>query len=179
MTNTVAMAVSAQQAHDWILNGSALLIDVREPGEFMEEHIPSALSLPLSRLGDGLKTLGAGGGRKIIFQCLSGKRSQVACNMARDLTAMETYSLEGGIEGWKKAALPVIAAAPGRISIFRQVQIAVGGLLLAFLALGAAGMFWGYCLAGFLGLALTFAGVTGWCGLAMALSFAPWNRPKT
>jgi hypothetical protein len=33
-----------------------------------------------------------------------------------------------------------------------------------------------YALSAFVGAGLTFAGATGWCGMAMLLKTMPWNR---
>lgn len=64
----------------------------------------------------------------------------------------------------------------GKISIFRQVQIIVGFLVALFVFLGVSGMPNLSIVAGVLGLALFFAGLTGWCGLALLLSKMPWNK---
>jgi hypothetical protein len=56
------------------------------------------------------------------------------------------------------------------------VQIAAGGLVLLGVVLGAIFAPGFYALSGFVGAGLLFAGLTGTCGLARLLSFAPWNR---
>jgi hypothetical protein len=58
----------------------------------------------------------------------------------------------------------------------RQVQIAAGlliltGLLLAWLVAPAF-----VALTAFVGLGLTFAGLSGFCGMARLLALMPWNR---
>ena len=58
----------------------------------------------------------------------------------------------------------------------RQVQIVAGSLVVIGVLLGllvAPGWF-GF--AAFVGAGLTFAGVTGFCGMARLLMLAPWNR---
>lgn len=84
--------------------------------------------------------------------------------------------LEGGVDAWEKAGLPV-ERTPGPLPMFRQIQIGAGGLVL----LGVVGsavwhpMFW---LSAFVGAGLVFAGITGHCGLAMLLARMPWNQKK-
>lgn len=170
------------QVSSWIKNGEAVLIDVREPDEFKSEHIPCAVSLPLAKLHDIFPDLQLPAGRKVIFQCHAGTRSGKACMAMAGLGSPDAfYSLDGGIAAWKNAGLPVItsgdsAKGPGTMSIFRQVQIIVGGLVALCVALGLAGLTAGFVIAGLLGGALFIAGITGWCGLAILLSRMPWNR---
>lgn len=172
--------VSPAQAILWLEAGEAVLIDVREPAEFAAEHIPYALSLPLGSLSGGLEKIKIPAGRKVIFQCLSGMRAGQACAMAGQAkNGCAVYNLEGGITGWKRAGHAVMASqdtAPARLSIFRQVQVIVGLLVLACVSIGLTGQPWGFVLAGIFGGALAFAGLSGWCGLALLLAKAPWNR---
>ena len=83
--------------------------------------------------------------------------------------------MDGGITAWKAAGLPVASSGKG-LSIFRQVQIIVGGLIAFLVVLGLTGLTVGFIIAGILGGALFFAGLTGWCGLAMLLRKMPWNK---
>ena len=88
----------------------------------------------------------------------------------------EAYILEGGIDAWKRAGLPVLTDRRQPLEIMRQVQIAAGGLVLLGVALGiwVAPAFLG--LSAFVGAGLVFAGVSGWCGMARLLALMPWNR---
>ncbi len=166
----------------------AILIDVREADEFRTEHIGQALSFPLSTLHNHMEHLDFPLGSKIAFQCLGGVRSNNACLVVESALAekYDIYNLEGGLNAWKKAGLPVVTSGTTQsstsnapscdISIFRQVQMIVGSLILFSILAGfivASGFF---ILAGIFGGMLAFAGYTGWCGLAMMLQRAPWNK---
>lgn len=168
----------------------AILVDVREADEFRAEHIGHALSFPLSTLHNHMELLDFPLGSKIVFQCLGGVRSNNACMMVEDALAekYDIYNLEGGFNAWKKAGLPIVSAsttssappttASCDMSIFRQVQMIVGSLVFFCILLGflvASGFF---ILAGIFGGMLAFAGYSGWCGLAMLLQRAPWNKAK-
>ena len=87
-------------------------------------------------------------------------------------------NIEGGIQAWKEQGLPVISAETksAGLSIMRQVQIIVGFLVLASVFVGFSGVTNAFILAGIFGGALMFAGLTGWCGLAMLLAKMPWNK---
>ncbi len=167
--------VTPREARDWIAAGEAVLIDVREPDEFRGEHIASALSLPLSEVGNLTRLLSVPAGRKVIFQCLKGGRGQQACErLSRGEHSV--FNLEGGISAWKAQGLPVVGAAAPRLTIFRQVQIAVGCLVLLSVLAGFLISPVGFAVAGFFGAALCFAGISGWCGMAKLLNRMPWNR---
>ena len=89
----------------------------------------------------------------------------------------ETYILDGGIDAWKKAGLPVTLDRSQPIDIMRQVQIArrqpgaCSGVVLGTLV--APGF---YALSAFVGAGLLFAGISGFCGMARLLALMPWNR---
>ena len=88
----------------------------------------------------------------------------------------ETYILDGGIDAWKKAGLPVALDRKQPIEIMRQVQIAAGSLVLIGVLLGVFVAPGFYILSGFVGAGLLFAGVTGFCGMANILALMPWNK---
>ncbi|WP_132591062.1 rhodanese-like domain-containing protein [Rhizobium sp. BK068] len=156
----------------------AVLIDVREPEEFRSEHIASALSLPLSEVRNLTRVLSVPAGCKVVFQCLKGGRGQQACERlaAEGGSRYQVFNLEGGIAAWKAEGLPVVGVTAPRLTIFRQVQIAVGFLVLLSVLAGFFLTPAGFVVAGLFGAALAFAGISGWCGMAILLNRMPWNR---
>lgn len=78
-----------------------LLLDVREPQEYEQAHIPGARLLPLGQLETRLKDLPEH--RDIIFACRSGARSRVAAHMAVEKMPrhQSIFNLEGGILAWQ------------------------------------------------------------------------------
>ena len=174
----MAQNITAEQAKEWLSGGQAVLVDVREPDEFKEKHIPYAQSIPLSLLQTGDVSLDFPGDQKVIMQCLKGKRGETSCAILekRDIKN-EIYNIEGGIESWIASGLPVVGGARKTgISIFRQVQIVMGSLICLLVVLGMNGFGPGLFLAAIFSAALAIAGVTGWCGLAILLSKMPWNK---
>ena len=175
MTSTVTV----NDAINLLKNGEAVLIDVREPDEFKAEHIAYALSLPLSNIEDGFKLLNLPDSKTILFQCLKGGRGQKACERIQGLGECKNkiVNIEGGLEAWKAEGFPVIGSnSTSKIPIIRQVQLIVGFLITICVVLGFLGLSVAFVLAGIFGAALFFAGLTGWCGLAMLLSHMPWNK---
>lgn len=172
--------ISIIDAEAMIKDGKAVLIDVREPDEFKGEHISYAMSVPLSSLEDGFQMLNISEDTAIIFQCLKGSRSKMACDRIKGLNSCNNkiFNFDGGIEAWKEKGFSVIGAPlpSSKLSIFRQVQIIVGFLVAACVLMGFLGLKPAFVVAGVLGAALFTAGLTGWCGLAMILVKMPWNK---
>jgi rhodanese-related sulfurtransferase len=165
--------ISPERAADLIRAG-AMLVDIREDDEFAREHIPGARHHALSRI-EGHAPARSGG--VLIFHCRSGARTKgSAARLAAAAPQCETYILDGGLDAWKKAGLPVALDRSQPIDIMRQVQIAAGSLVLAGVALGAMVAPGFYVLSGFVGAGLLFAGVSGFCGMARLLAVMPWNR---
>lgn len=166
--------ITAARAADLVKNG-AVLIDIREADEYAREHIPGARHHPLSRLDK--KTLERPSNGVVVFHCRSGARTQSnAARLASAAQNCEAYALEGGLNAWKKAGLPIALDRRQPIDIMRQVQIVAGSLVLLGAGLGffVAPVF--YALSAFVGAGLLFAGLTGFCGMATVLGWMPWNR---
>lgn len=162
--------VSPEKARELIVGG-AKLIDIREADEHAREHILVAQNVPLSRLD----RLDVGSAPEVIYHCRSGNRT--AANGARLAQAADrpAYVLEGGIDAWRKAGLPVAVDRRQPLELMRQVQLAAGALVLLGVLLGflVAPAFFG--VSAFVGVGLMTAGATGWCGMARLLARMPWN----
>ncbi len=154
--------------------GEAVLIDVRESDEHAREHVLGARLAPLSAID--AHDFDRDHGKAAVFCCRSGMRTQANATKLLARGFSEAYYLEGGLEAWKAAGLPVHANRKAPLEIMRQVQIAAGSLVLLGVALGVLVHPGFYALAAFVGAGLTFAGATGWCGMAMLLKTMPWNR---
>ena len=98
--------IGPAQLNAMLEDGKALLIDVREAGEFMAGHISGAVNMPLSDFSPS--NIPDPEGRMVVLQCAGGKRSAQAldrCAQAR--SAIDTH-LAGGIAAWKDAGFPVV-----------------------------------------------------------------------
>jgi rhodanese-related sulfurtransferase len=169
-------AITPDAAARLLRDGSATLVDVREPDEHARERIPGARNLPLSRLEEIEQVVPPG--RPVLFHCRSGARTRDnAARLAAKAGLRAAYVVEGGLDAWKRAGLPVTEDRRQPLELMRQVQIAAGSMVVLSILLGALVSPWFYGLAGFVGAGLVFAGVTGTCGLARVLRLMPWNRP--
>ena len=82
-----------------------LLIDVRQPGEFAEGHIPGAQLLPLPEIENRMQELDSE--KNLILYCRTGGRSAVAAALIKDAGPRQgvLYNLVGGIAGWEGKGL--------------------------------------------------------------------------
>ena len=98
--------INPAQARNLVAKG-AILIDIREADEHAREKIPGAQNLPSSKFDEA--DLAAHQGKQVIFHCKSGARTQAnASRIASKLNGTcEAFIVEGGIDAWRKAGLPV------------------------------------------------------------------------
>ncbi len=171
-TSMSLKSISPQAVRELVDHGG-ILVDIRATGEYAREHIAAARHIPMERLNkDALAIAGA---TAVIFHCRSGIRTRMNAQ-ALSACAPDAYVLEGGLNAWKKAGLPVESDASQPIELQRQVQIAAGSVVLLGAVLGATVSPWFHALSGFVGAGLIFAGISGFCGLAHVLMKMPWNR---
>lgn len=102
-----AGGISAAQATLKINREEALVVDVREAGEWNQGHIPNARHLPLGQLEKRLHEIEKFKERPVIAVCASGNRSANACKMLKKAGFTQVFNLNGGMPGWTEAGLPV------------------------------------------------------------------------
>lgn len=85
---------------------TAIILDVRTPGEYKEEHLAGAQQLDFlnSEVFDaGIKLLDKS--HTYYVYCRSGKRSHHAC-MKMKKQGFKVFDMEGGILNWKRLGMP-------------------------------------------------------------------------
>lgn len=167
--------IDSKTLKKWLENGEALVVDVREPAEHEAEKISGANLVPLATVCK--KTLPQCLDKKLVIHCRSGKRSQAACEkLLSEDPNLEIYNLEGGISAWVASGLEVKNSGKFFLPLDRQVQLTIGlgvfiGSLLGYLVSPKF-----FLLSGFFGAGLIFAGLSGYCGLAIFMAKMPWNK---
>ncbi len=91
--------VSPDQVAAWRDTGEAVIVDVREPDEWREAHIPGAILMPLSTFDPA--ALPDPGPKHLVFHCRSGQR----CGMAARKAVAGGYKgvierMHGGFLAW-------------------------------------------------------------------------------
>ena len=85
----------------------ALVLDVRETGEWSTGHIAGARHITLAQLDKHLSELDKFKGKPIIVVCATGNRSSSACGQLKKHGFDKVYSLGGGVSSWREANLPL------------------------------------------------------------------------
>jgi rhodanese-related sulfurtransferase len=159
-----------------LLEEGAMLVDIREADEHAREKIAGARPMPLSKLDEA--DLAVHEGKPVLFHCKSGARTLANAPrlVGKAGDACEAYIVEGGLDAWKRAGLPVVTDRRQPIELQRQVQIAAGSLAFFGTLLGLLISPWFFAVPLFVGGGLMNAGITGFCGMARLLVYMPWNR---
>jgi rhodanese-related sulfurtransferase len=159
-----------------LIDAGAILVDIREADEHARERIPGAHHLALSCLDEA--DLAVHQGKPVIFHCRSGARTRTNADLlaGRAGGRCEAYVIEGGLDAWRQAGLPVAINRRAPLELQRQVQIGAGSLAFVGTLLGLTVSPWFFGVPLFVGGGLMVAGITGFCGMAKLLMHAPWNR---
>jgi len=171
-TTTTPARLSPHDLADQLAARDVTVIDVREPMELASGHITGSLNIPLSRITQADLPSGP-----LVLVCQSGNRSSKGLSQLLQQGHPHPVSdLLGGLPAWQQAGFPLRKLKGAPLPLMRQVQIVAGSLVLLGVILSqtvAPGWIW---LSGFVGAGLTFAGITGFCGMARLLAVLPWNR---
>jgi len=93
----------AETVAQWLEDGEALLVDVRETSEYEQEHIPGSMLVPLSVLdADTFPRIAI---KKLILHCAIGKRSAAAAKQLIKAGHVPPINLKGGLKAWREAGL--------------------------------------------------------------------------
>lgn len=97
--------VPPETVSQWLTDGDAVVVDVREAEELLQARLDGAVHVPLSAFDpDAIPT---DTGKKVVFVCAIGQRSaQAGTYMVSQGLLPEAYNLAGGLQAWAAAGLP-------------------------------------------------------------------------
>ena len=98
--------VPPETVNQWLGDGDAVVIDVREAEELAQARLAGAVHLPMSAFDpDKVPT---DTGKKVVFICALGQRSeQIGMYVVSQGILDEAYNMAGGLEAWAGAGLPL------------------------------------------------------------------------
>jgi rhodanese-related sulfurtransferase len=150
------------------------MLDVRSAAEFGIGHIPGAVNIPMEQIENRMADVPPG---SLVLICEAGKRAEIVAGWLGDQEHLSV--LEGGTRAWRNAGHLMVACAPCRWTLGRQVRFIAGIIVLTATLLAVfANPKWVYA-AMFIGAGLTFAGATNICGMAILLAKMPWNVTRS
>lgn len=100
-------ALTTTQATLLINREDAIVIDVRQPDEYISGHLPESRNIPLKNIDDHVAELDKLKNTPLIMVCQTGSRSESACKKLDKLGFTQLNNLAGGINAWKDAGLPL------------------------------------------------------------------------
>ena len=156
-------------------SSQAVYIDVRSQDEHKSGSVPGSICIPHDQITANLSSIPSD--KPVVLYCRSGKRSKKAKEELVKLGYKNISEIEGGFMAWTAEGKPVYKARQA-ISIQRQVMISAGFIVALAVVLGYLINPGYYGLALFVGLGLMFAGISGFCGMAILLEKMPWNQVK-
>lgn len=166
---------TAQELQAALAEGECQFVDVREFSEYETEHVAGASLVPLSNMDKSLEGLHPD--RPVYLICRTGRRATQAAERLAKLGFSDLRLIDGGLQGWEAAGLP-IERGQGRVwSLERQVRFAAGTLVLAGVLLSLLSP-WFLLISGFVGAGLALSAITDTCGMAMLLARMPWNQKR-
>lgn len=100
-TNSIHQ-ISAQDLHDLATGREGfVLVDVRAPAEYTDNHIKGAINIPVADLRTRYVELDKE--KKTILVCSSGNRSSLGASILASHGFMDLYNLAGGMTGYSAA----------------------------------------------------------------------------
>ena len=101
--------ITVQDAYQKYQEG-VFILDVREPSEWDEFHIPNTTLIPLGELPDRLDEVPQG--QPIIVVCRSGNRSQSGRDILLNAGFQNVTSMSGGVTQWSTLGYPIEGTRP-------------------------------------------------------------------
>lgn len=85
--------------------GDVVLVDVRAPQEFAQGYVEGSRNVPFIDLMEGRHALPKD--KPILLICSIGGRSFAAVQLLQEKGYTQVYNLDGGINAWRRATLPL------------------------------------------------------------------------
>lgn len=102
----LADEISVEQAA-LLRQSGAFMLDVRQPEEWAEYHMPGSTLIPLDQLASRLDEIPRD--QQIVVVCRSGNRSQEGRNILRQAGFTQVTSMAGGLLDWRNQGLPTVS----------------------------------------------------------------------
>lgn len=84
-----------------------VIVDVREPPDFIKGHIENAINLPLGKFSEKLASIEEYKKQTIIVVCQSGSKSVSACKTLTKENFEKVFNITGGMQSWGDSNLPI------------------------------------------------------------------------
>ena len=100
--------VSTGEATQLINRRNAVVVDLRSADEFANGHLPAARNLPFGEFEAKIGQFVKNRNNPLLLVCQSGQQSHKAQRAAKEAGFAEVHVLDGGVNAWQKAGMPVV-----------------------------------------------------------------------
>jgi len=100
--------LSPTEATIWINRRKAYVLDLRPEEAFKVGHLPGAKFANAAGLSAAIEKLKLDRKNPLILVCETGVQSRKLVSEAQKLGFVEVGTLDGGVQAWKAAALPLV-----------------------------------------------------------------------
>ena len=100
--------LSPTEATIWINRRKAYVLDLRPEEAFKLGRLPGAKSISATEMTAAIEKLKLDRKNPVVLVCESGVQSRKALAEVQKLGFVEVGSLDGGVQAWKDAALPLV-----------------------------------------------------------------------
>ena len=100
--------LSAAAATQLINRRNAVVVDLRSAAEYAGGHLPSARHVEFGELQAKVAQLVKNKSNPVLLVCQNGQQSNKAARIVRDAGYAEVHVLEGGVNAWQQAGMPVV-----------------------------------------------------------------------
>ena len=102
--------VAATEAVMLMSRSKPLILDVRDATEFTTGHIQGAKNIPMAELAGRIKEIEKFKDKPVLVHCQKGMRAKGACSILKAQQFSQLNNLQGGLDAWVEAKLPLIKA---------------------------------------------------------------------
>ena len=98
--------ITVEQAKELLDGGNAVVVDVRNPDEWVAGHVTGAIHIQVDEVMNRIDELPQD--KELLFICAAGVRSALACEMAAAMGVQteRLYNIEEGTPTWIERNLP-------------------------------------------------------------------------
>ena len=106
---TPGLTIEVGPAHELIETANALVVDVREPDEYVNVRIPGGLLMPLQEMSEYVDMLPEDREAPILVVCSAGVRSLSGALFLTSLGYQDVRSINGGTTAWAQQGYEVVS----------------------------------------------------------------------
>jgi rhodanese-related sulfurtransferase len=103
---SAAQTVTYEQVVEGLAKQSIVLVDIREPDEFVAGHVPGAINLPLSKLTPA--ALPKRGDKTVVIMCRSGNRTSRLAQALPSVGRDDIVDYSGAMIDWTRRGGPIV-----------------------------------------------------------------------